>query len=109
MAIILDGKETSKKIKENLKKEVDDLKKEGINPKLAVIMVGDDPGSKIYVRNKSIACNEVGIEYEEYLLNEETTMEDLLELINKLNNDKSVNRNSIAKSNTKKLRYKQSF
>lgn len=106
MAIILDGKETSIKIKQNLKKEVEELRFEGIIPKLAVIMVGNDPGSKVYVRNKSIACNEVGIEYEEYLLNEETTMEDLLKLIEKLNNDKSVNRNITSKPNTKELRYK---
>ena len=68
-------------------------------------MVGDDPGSKIYVRNKSLACNELGIEYEEHLLNDETTMEDLLGLINKLNNDDTVNRNFTSKSNTKKFRY----
>ena len=105
MAEILDGKLVSQKIKQNLKREVEDLKKEGITPKLAVIMVGDDPGSKIYVRNKSIACNELGIEYEEHLLNDETTMDELLELINKLNNDDTVNRNFTSKSNTKKLRY----
>lgn len=91
MAEILDGKAVSHKIKENLKIEVDELKKNGIFPKLAVIMVGDDPSSKIYVRNKSIACGEVGIEYEEYLLNDNTTMNELLELINKLNQDDSVN------------------
>ena len=105
MAEILDGKLVSQKIKQNLKREVEDLKREGITPKLAVIMVGDDPGSKIYVRNKSLACNELGIEYEEHLLNDETTMEDLLGLINKLNNDDTVNRNFTSKSNTKKFRY----
>ncbi len=91
MAEILDGKVLAKKIKEDLKKEVEELKQNGIFPKLAVIMVGNDSASKVYVRNKSIACEEVGIEYEEYLLNEDTTMEELLELINKLNQDKSVN------------------
>ena len=91
MAEILDGKAVAKKIKENLKKEVEELKQNGVFPKLAVIMVGNDPGSKIYVRNKSIACEEVGIEYEEYLLDENTTMEELLGLINKLNQDISVN------------------
>lgn len=91
MAEILDGKAVSQKIKEGLKREVEELKKGGIIPKLAVIMVGDDPSSKIYVRNKSIACNEIGIEYEEHLLNESTTMDELLGLINKLNNDESVN------------------
>ncbi len=91
MAEILDGKLVSKKIKENLKYEVEELKKNGVVPKLAVIMVGNDPSSKIYVRNKSIACSEVGIEYEEYLLDENTTMDELLGLIDKLNKDDSVN------------------
>lgn len=91
MAEILNGKEVSQKIKEGLKKEVEELKKDGIFPKLAVIMVGEDPSSKIYVRNKSIACMEVGIEYEEYLLDNNTTMEELLGLIDKLNNDNSIN------------------
>ena len=91
MAEMLDGKAVAKKIKENLRKEVEELKQNEIFPKLAVIMVGNDSASKIYVRNKSIACEEVGIEYEEYLLEDNTTMEQLLELINKLNKDASVN------------------
>ncbi len=91
MAEILDGKAVSQKIKENLRKEVEELKQNGIFPKLAVIMVGNDSSSKIYVRNKSIACKEVGIEYEEYLLDENITMDELLGLINKLNKDDSVN------------------
>lgn len=91
MAEILNGKEVSQKIKEELKKEVEELKENNIFPKLAVIMVGEDPSSKIYVRNKSIACMEVGIEYEEYLLNDNTTMDELLGLIDKLNKDDSVN------------------
>ena len=90
MAEVLDGKAVSRKIKENLRKEVEELKQNGVFPKLAVIMVGNDSASKIYVRNKSIACEEVGIEYEEYLLDDNTTMEQLLELINKLNKDESV-------------------
>lgn len=91
MAEIIDGKIVAQKIKQDLKKEVEDLKNEGITPKLAVIMVGNDPASKVYVKNKSIACNELGIDYEEYLLSEETTIEELLDLINKLNNDNKVN------------------
>ena len=91
MAEILDGKMLAKKIKDDLRKEVEELKQNGIFPKLAVIMVGNDSASKIYVRNKSIACEEVGIDYEEYLLDENTTMDELLGLINKLNNDTSVN------------------
>lgn len=90
MSKVLDGKAVSQKIKDKLKGEVEDLKKEGIIPKLAVIMVGDDPSSKIYVRNKSIACIEIGIEYEEHLLNNDIQMEELLELIDKLNKDESV-------------------
>jgi len=105
MAIILDGKVVSNKIKQNLKKEVDDLRKRGIIPKLAVIMIGNDPASKIYVRNKSLACSELKIEYEEYLLNENTTMDELLDLIKNLNNNRNVNRNITSKSNTKTFRY----
>lgn len=90
MAQILDGKAVAQKVRQNLKQEVEELKKNGIIPKLAVIMVGEDPSSKIYVRNKSIACTEIGIEYEEYLLKEDTTMEELLNLIEKLNKDNSV-------------------
>lgn len=91
MAEILNGKLVAEKIRHKLKNDVQDLKKDGIKPKLAVIMVGDDPSSKIYVRNKSIACNEIGIDYEEFLLDLDTTMEELLQLIDKLNNDKSIN------------------
>lgn len=91
MAQILNGKEIAQKIKNNLKQEVEELKGKGIVPKLAVIMVGNDPASKIYVRNKSIACMEIGIEYEEYLLNNNTSMKELLNLIDKLNKDKSIN------------------
>ena len=90
MAKILDGKLAATTIKNGLKKDVEELKKRWINPKLAVIMVGNDPSSKIYVRNKSLACEELGIEYEEYLLDENTKMEELLDLIDKLNEDKSV-------------------
>ena len=91
MTKIIDGKGLAKKIRENLKRDVDELKKEGINPKFAVILVGDDPASKIYVRNKNKACEEIGIEYKEYLLPENTSMEELLDLIEKLNKDKNVN------------------
>ena len=88
MAIIIDGKMIAKKTRENLKKEVEELKKEGITPKLAVIMVGDNPASKVYVKNKSKACDEVGVEYEEYILEEGIKQKELLELIKKLNNNK---------------------
>ena len=90
MAQIIDGKELAKNIRLKLKDEVIELKNADINPKLAVIMVGDDKASKVYVKNKSKACEDVGIEYEEYLLPEKTKMEELLELIEKLNNDETI-------------------
>ena len=88
---ILSGKIVSTKIKDDLKIEVEKLKKKGITPKLAVIMVGDNPASKVYVKNKSKACSYVGVEYEEYLLDENTSEEELFKLIDRLNADKSVN------------------
>lgn len=91
MAIIIDGKELAKKIRANLKIECEELKKKNINSKLAVIMVGEDPASKVYVRNKSRACEDVGIKYEEYLLDSKITQKELIELIEKLNNDKTIN------------------
>ena len=91
MAVIIDGKELAKKIRANLKIECEELNKEGIKSKLAVIMVGDDPASKVYVRNKSRACEDVGIEYEEYLLESNITQKELIDLIEKLNQDNTVN------------------
>ena len=90
MPKILDGKELAQKIRSNLKIKVDELKLEGIHPKLAVIMVGEDPSSKIYVRNKSKACEEIGIEYEEFLLKDTIQMEELLKLIDTLNKRQDV-------------------
>lgn len=90
MAIIIDGKNLAKKIRQNLKIECDELKKKGIIPKLAVIMVGDNPASKVYVKNKSKACEDVGIEYNEYLLGEDTIQEELINLIKELNNNKEI-------------------
>ena len=90
MAEIIDGKELAKKVRKELKKEVDSLKEKGVNPKLAVIMVGNDPGSTVYLRNKSKACEKVGIEFEEFLFEENITEELLLETIDKLNKDDSI-------------------
>ena len=90
MTQIIDGKELAKNIRLGLKDEVIELKNSEIKPKLAVIMVGDDKASKVYVKNKSKACEDVGIEYEEYLLPASTKMEELLELIEKLNNDETI-------------------
>ena len=68
-----------------------DFKENGINPGLAVIIVGDDPASRVYVNNKKKACEEIGIYSEEYALSKETSEEELLELIFKLNNKKDIN------------------
>ena len=90
MAVLIDGKELARKIRMGLKDEVAELKVKGINPKLAVIMVGDDKASKVYVKNKSKACEEIGIEYEEFLMDADTTMEKLLGLIDDLNNRQDI-------------------
>lgn len=90
MAVIMDGKQLSKKIRENLKIEAEELKNKGIMPKLAVVMVGNDSASKIYVKNKSKACEEVGIEFEEFLLDENTTQEQLENLIEELNQNEKI-------------------
>ena len=87
---IIDGKKLAKEIRENLKIKCDELKEKGANPKLVVIMVGEDKASQVYVRNKSKACNKIGIEFEEYLLNENIEQEELIELIQKLNNDITI-------------------
>ena len=89
MAKLLMGKEVSARIKAELKTEVENLKKEGINPGLAVIIVGEDPASQVYVRNKERACEECGIYSEKYALPAETTQEELLKLIDELNNKSS--------------------
>lgn len=87
---LINGKELAKKIRGELKLEVDSLRENGIIPKLAVIMVGDDKASEVYVRNKSKACNEIGIEFEEFLLKSNIKQEELIDLIKKLNNRKDV-------------------
>ncbi|MCI8272835.1 MAG: bifunctional methylenetetrahydrofolate dehydrogenase/methenyltetrahydrofolate cyclohydrolase FolD [Clostridia bacterium] len=87
---LIDGKELAKKIRQDLKIRCDELRESGKIPKLAVIMVGNDSASKVYVRNKSRACEEIGIEYEEHLLDENIKQEELIQLIEKLNKDKTV-------------------
>ncbi len=88
---ILDGKELARKTREELRIKADRLRANGIVPKLAVILVGDDSASKVYVRNKSKACQDVGVEFEEILLDENTSMEKLLEIIENLNNREAIN------------------
>lgn len=91
MATIIDGKELAKETRENLKIKCNDLKEKGIVPKLAVIMVGDNKASQVYVRNKSKACDDVGIQFEEYLLEKDIEQKELDDLIIKLNKDKNIN------------------
>ncbi len=88
---IIDGKAVSAYVKEQVKKEVAVLSESGSVPALAVIIVGDDPASKVYVGNKKKACEMTGMRSVEYALPAETTEEELLELIGKLNNDKEIN------------------
>ncbi len=90
MPVIIDGKKLAKEIREKLKIECDELKERQIKPKLAVIMVGNDKASQIYVRNKSKACDEIGIAFEEHLLSEYIKQEKLINLIEKLNKDDSI-------------------
>ncbi|MBU2511256.1 bifunctional 5,10-methylene-tetrahydrofolate dehydrogenase/5,10-methylene-tetrahydrofolate cyclohydrolase [bacterium] len=88
---ILSGTEISKEIKEELKKEVGRLKQKGIVPTLAVILVGDDPASAVYVRNKKRTCEELGLNSIERKLPEETGQEELLGIIRELNKKPEIN------------------
>ena len=88
---IIDGKKISQEIKEELKAQVAVLKEQGKSVCLAVIQVGNDPASSVYVGNKKKACAYIGIESLSYELPEETTQQELLELVRKLNADDKVN------------------
>lgn len=91
MATIIDGKATSSKIRQQIKTEAEQFAKEnGYAPGLAVIIVGNDPASQVYVRNKKRACSEVGFVSVEYELAEDTSEEELISLIHKLNLDTSI-------------------
>ncbi len=91
MAKLIDGKVISAAVKEEVAKETAELKAKGVTPGLAVIIVGEDPASKVYVANKEKACEQLGMASWKYALPESTTEEELLELINKLNSDSKVN------------------
>ena len=91
MAKVISGKEVSAKVRADVKAECEQLKAKGINPGLAVIIVGDDPASRVYVNNKKKACAEVGFASEEYALPAETTQEELLALVEELNNKPEIN------------------
>lgn len=91
MAKIIDGKQISLDIKNELKEKVAKYKEQGIEITLAVVKVGNDPASAVYVRNKEKACEYVGINSKTLALPEETTEEELLNVVKKLNEDKNVN------------------
>ena len=91
MAQLIDGKQISKEIKDELKTEVQKLKSEGKNVCLAVVQVGDDPASTVYVNNKKKACAYIGIESRSYELPESTSEEELTALVEELNEDYGVN------------------
>ena len=88
---IIDGKKISQEIKDELKEKVSALKTQGKTICLAVIQVGSDPASSVYVGNKKKACAYIGIESLSYELTEETTEQELLDLVKKLNADDAVN------------------
>ena len=88
---IIDGKAVSKKVKEDVKAECEQLKAKGIIPGLAVIIVGEDPASQVYVHNKEVACEACGFHSVKYALPAETTQEELNALIDELNDDNSIN------------------
>ena len=91
MAVRIDGKAVAAKVRGEIAEEVAALKKQGVQTGMAVVLVGEDPASKIYVRNKGKACAETGIYSEEHVLPENTTQGELLALIEKLNADPKIN------------------
>lgn len=88
---IIDGKAVSKKVKDDVKAECEQLKAKGVTPGLAVIIVGDDPASQVYVHNKEVACEACGFYSVKYALPAETTQDELNALIDKLNKDDKIN------------------
>ena len=91
MAVILDGKATSLKVKAGIKEQVDAIIASGGRaPCLAVVLVGEDPASQVYVRNKIRSCGETGITSKQYILPDSTTEEELISLVKELNNDKNI-------------------
>ncbi|MDY3861354.1 MAG: bifunctional methylenetetrahydrofolate dehydrogenase/methenyltetrahydrofolate cyclohydrolase FolD [Ruminococcus sp.] len=88
---IIDGKKVSDEVKAQVAKETELLKSKGIVPGLAVVIVGDDPASRVYVNNKKKACELVGFKSEEYALPAQTTQQELLNLVETLNDKKDIN------------------
>ena len=91
MAEIIDGKKIAANVKAEVRAEVEQLKAQGAKPGLAVVLVGNNPASRVYVSNKEKDCAECGFASYEYALPEETTEAELLELVAKLNEDDTVN------------------
>ena len=91
MAIIIDGKLVAQEVKAKVSKKVKELQENGITPGLAVIIIGNNQASRIYVNNKKKACADVSIYSKEYTLPDTTSQKELIELISKLNNDDSIN------------------
>lgn len=89
-AKLLDGEALAGKIKEGLKKEVEELKGKGIVPSLAAVQVGENPASRVYIRNQKKSCEEIGIHYRLHELSDQATEEELLQFIGKLNGDARV-------------------
>ena len=91
VAKIIDGKHIAQLVREEWRRRVDQLKQNGIHPGLGVIIVGEDPASRVYVRNKTNACNSIGIHSEVHELSADITEDQLLEQIDILNNDNAIN------------------
>lgn len=90
MVQLIDGKKIAAEIRSEIKREVEELKTQGVTPGLAVILVGEDPASCIYVKNKHQACSQVGIYSEVYRLPQETSQKELLQLIHQLNKAENI-------------------
>lgn len=90
MAVLLDGKAISAQIKEEIKAEVEQFKAEGVNPKMAVVLVGNDPASVWYAQSKQKMATNLGFEFDLFTLGEDTPEAEVLTLIDKLNNDKDT-------------------
>ena len=91
MAMIIDGKKIAQEIREEVALEVQEMKERGLQPQLTAVLVGDDPASHVYVRNKKKACEKAGISAETLLLSEDTQQAELIKLIQDLNDNPGVN------------------
>lgn len=89
-AKLIDGKKIAAEIRENLKREIENLKEKGKPPALSAIQVGEDPGSKVYIRSQKRSCEKAGIEYNLHQFDEEVTQKELVKFIQKLNQDPKV-------------------